>query len=539
MKVYQALARLLVEEVGSPIFGLVGDANLYLVDSFVREFGGRYISAAHENAAVLMALGHANVSGEVGIASVTHGPAVTNTLTALVEGVKSHTPLVLLCGDTAVIDRDNLQDIPQRELIVATGAGFEQLRAPATAAQDLARAVRRAEAERRPVALNIPTDLQHFVAPDRHGYLLRAPALPKAAPADNDLEEAVAVIASARRPIVLAGRDATGEQDRQALLRLASRLDAPVATTLRARSLFIGLDYNLGVFGTLSTPDAIDAIHRSDCVIAFGASLTSYTTAKGALLAGKRVVQVNTSANDIGRWHIPDVGLIGSVDETVDRIIHWLDEAEVPASGFRGELPKEGLATYAVEVPKQNHAAQLGYIEALAWLNRMLPEDRTVVVDAGRFMGKALQYIDVSAPQYFVHTASSGSIGFGMSYAIGAAEADPARTTVLLVGDGGFMLGGLGEFHSAVRNNSNLIVIVCNDGSYGAEHVQLRSKQMDPSLVIFNWPNFATVADALGGTGITLASAANFDAVAEAISNRAKPLLINLKLDPDEVPLHR
>src|SRR5690606_12249701 len=115
-----------------------GDANLYMVDSFTREYGGRYLGAANEAGAVLMALGYATVSGRVGLATVTHGPAVTNTLTALVEGVKSLTPMVLLCGDTAAHDRGNLQDIPQREVILSTGAGFEQMRSAATATDDLA-----------------------------------------------------------------------------------------------------------------------------------------------------------------------------------------------------------------------------------------------------------------------------------------------------------------------------------------------------------------------------------------------------------------
>src|SRR5262249_26357482 len=157
----------------------------------VREYGGKFFGAAHEAGAALMALGYAAVSGRVGLISVTHGPAVTNTVTALVEGVRSFTPLVLLCGDTAIADRQNLQDIPQREVILAAGCGFEQLRAPATAAADLARAIRRAHVERRPIGFNIPTDLQrHEVEYERKSRLV-LPSRSTVLPAGGDLDDAI------------------------------------------------------------------------------------------------------------------------------------------------------------------------------------------------------------------------------------------------------------------------------------------------------------------------------------------------------------
>jgi thiamine pyrophosphate-dependent acetolactate synthase large subunit-like protein len=537
LKVYQAMARALAESGLGPMFGLVGDANLYLVDSFVREHGGRFLGAANESSAALMAIGHAALSGKVGLASVTHGPAVSNTLTALIEGVKSFTPVVLLCGDTAFGDRENLQDIPQRELVLATGAGFEQVRSPATAVADLARAVRRAQMERRPVALDIPTDMQHEVVPYEACPLLVPPSPPKVAPAGDDLDNVVGILAAARRPIVLAGRGAVDDEARAALLRLARRLDAPLATTLKAKGLFRGQDGDLGVFGTLSTPAAVGAILKADCVISFGASLTGYTTSHGAYLKGKRVVQVSPAAADLGRWHVPDVGLVAGVAEAVEAIVHWLDEAEVAPSGFRQELSLDGAAALPV-TGQARGGGRLDYVDALTRLDGMLPPDRVLVMDYGRFMVKALQLIDVPHPRHLLHTGNSGSIGLGMSYAVGAGAAEPKRPVALFVGDGGFMLGGLAEFNAAARHGTDLIVVVCNDGSYGVEHMQLRAKGMDPGLVTFDWPDFAPLAQALGGHGVTVRNGADLDRVGEAIAGGGRPLLIDLRLDPDHVLVH-
>jgi len=197
-----------------------------------------------------MALGYASVSGKVGLATVTHGPALTNTLTALAEGVKAGTPMVLLCGDTVYGDRENLQNISQRDLILATGVGFEPLNKPETAVDDLARAIRRAQTERRPVAFNFPTDMMWQVASNPAAKMLVGFSKAEATPAGDDLDNAVGIIATARRPIVLAGRDAIGNAERDALQRLADRIEAPLATTLRAKGLFRSADYNLGIMGT-------------------------------------------------------------------------------------------------------------------------------------------------------------------------------------------------------------------------------------------------------------------------------------------------
>ena len=81
-------------------------------------------------------------------------------------------------------------------------------------------------------------------------------------------------------------------------------------------------------------------------------------------------------------------------------------------------------------------------------------------------------------------------------------------------------------------------MVVCNDGSYGVEHMQLRDKQMDPSLVMFDWPDFAPLAVALGGRGVTVRSSADLAKAGEAIAACGAPLLIDLKLHPDHVPVY-
>jgi len=536
MTVHAAIAQALADHGVDTIFGLIGDANLFMVDSFVRNHGGRFVASANEAGATLMAIGYAAVTGKVGVATVTLGPGLTNTLSALVEGVKGATSMVLLCGDTPSAERHEISRINQREFVQVTGAGFEQLRSPETMAEDVATAFRRAAVERRPIALNMPKDFQwEEIEYTRVNY--KVPDNLAVVPASDDLDDAIGIIATAKRPLVLAGRGAMHPPARASLLKLAERIEAPLATTLQAKDLFRNEPFNLGFFGTMSSPAAVEAIMASDCIVAFGAGLNPYTTSSGSFLKGKRVVQVNLHPAEIGRYARSDASVVGDSGLVADIMLRWLDEAEIPPSGFRGELSKLGD-----QAPKTDQRPQdtrrpgtVDIAHALARLDQAVPSDRILVTDAGRFLREAWLSIRVPHPQSFVFALNFGSIGMGLSQAIGASMGG-GRPTLLVTGDGGFMLGGLAEFNTAVRCGCDLIVVVCNDGSYGAEHIQFRNRGMDPALSLFDWPDFAPVAEALGGSGVTVRCIEDLDAAVAAIQGRKRPLLIDLKLDPDNMP---
>ena len=165
-----------------------------------------------------------------------------------------------------------------------------------------------------------------------------------------------------------------------------------------------------------------------------------------------------------------------------------------------------------------------------------LAADRVFVTDGGRFMGAAWKRLSVSHPENFLLSVNTGAIGLGMGYAIGAAHARPDQTVLFVTGDGGFMLGGLSEFSTAVRDNLDMVVVICNDQAYGAEYVQFEDRQMDPSMSLFQWPSFAAMAGAMGATGIKVTSEDTLAAALAELEGRNGPVLIELMLDPAQVP---
>ena len=332
----------------------------------------------------------------------------------------------------------------------------------------------------------------------------------------------------------MAGRGAISAKDN--LIALSERLDAPLATTLKGTGLFKGHPHNIGYFGTLSTAPAYEVIGASDCVIAFGAYLHFWTTDKGALLEGKHVIQINHAQADMGAFYQPDVALVADAAKSADNILFWMDEADIPPSGFAQELPPHDISVYPKGDPAKSTDGFISFEYALDRLNEALPQDRIMLTDGGLYITEVWCRIGVPDPNSFHMSDNFAAIGQGMQQAIGAAHGADGRPVVLFCGDGGFMMGGMNEFNTAVRTNCDLIVIACNDSAYGAEHVQMLEKNMDPSITEFNWPSLAGLADAVGGTGIEVASPEGLETAIRAINNRQGPILVELKLDPHNVP---
>ena len=533
MYVHQSIAQAIWDHDIDTMFGLVGDANLFFANHFVSGCGGKMVDAVHEGGTVLMALAYTQVTGKVGIATVTQGPGLTNCFTALREGVLGRRPAVLICGDVPATMSFHPQNIDQREVVKATGAGFEPVRSPETASRDFANAIYRAKKERRPIVLNVPAEF-NWVEVDHEKVVYPFDDAPISVPEGPLHDKAMQMIASAKRPLILAGAGARGAKEQ--LIALSELLDAPLATTLKGTGLFKGHPHNIGYCGGLATEEALEVIKQADCVIAFGTWLHFFTTNRGALFDGAKVIQVNNSRADIGKFYKPDVTLMADVRQTVDSMLQWTHQSKIAPSGFAKTLPSHDISAPPRGNPDDTSDGFINFEYALDKLNEALPSNRIMLTDGGRFITAVWRRVEVPDPNSFHMSDNSAAIGQGMQEAIGAAHGDPSRPVVLFTGDGGFMMGGMNEFNTAVRTNCDLIVIVCNDASYGAEHTHMVNKNMDTSIIEFDWPSFAEVAKSLGGDGIEVTSAEELEEAIKAIETRTRPILVELKLDANNVP---
>ena len=425
------------------------------------------------------------------------------------------------------------QFLAQQPFVESTGAGYVQVPHPGRVVASLEQAARMALGEQRTIVVNCPTEFQwEEVQYEPATLAIRRPV---AEPSDDELDTALGIIASARKPIVLVGNGVVQADAAGSVLRLAERIGAPLATTLRARGLFSAAQGCLGVFGTVSTDVGAELITESDCVIALGASMNVWTTAHNSLLKDRALVHVDMESAQIGRYAPVAASVVADAESAAEEIIRWLDDGEIEPSTFRSHALDllDGAPTQWQATISDGYG--LGAI--ISELVNALPSDTTIAFDGGRFLGEAFKYASAPSPRQQVLSTSFGAVGLGMGAAIGAAVAAPHSPTLLITGDGGYMMSGLAELSSATRCGQPLVVAICNDGSYGAEYDQYVNKGMNPELSLFEWPSFADSAIALGAIGLTIEGADDLDDALKILANPPEEsVVLDIRIGAGDVP---
>jgi thiamine pyrophosphate-dependent acetolactate synthase large subunit-like protein len=534
MRVVDVVARCLHRAGVETFFGVVGSGNFTFTVS-LHALGARFVAARHENGAVCMADANARVSGRLGCVSVHQGPGLTNAMTGLTEAAKARTPLVLVAADTPAGEVRSNFYVDQDKLAEAVGAVPVRVNRPRSAHADAMRAIRTAVGERRAVLLNLPLDVANQEAEWPQDEVARElPVAP--APSPRAVRAVIDAIDAAERPVIIAGRGAVLADARDTLGLLSVQIGAPVATSAMGHGLFNGYDFSLGISGGFASPLASEIIRASDLILAFGARLTRWTTANGALIgAGAKVVQVDLDEG--GFSDRADLTVLGDVRHMAGMLCAELDRRGAPATGRLTDDLRAGIAARRWRDEPFEDASSDRHIDPRALsiaLDDLLPAERTVVVDSGHFMGFPAMYLAVPDPAGFVFTQSFQSIGLGLANAIGAALARPDRLTVAALGDGGAMMG-LPEIETAVRLRLPILFVVYDDAAYGAEVHHFRPMGHPVETVQFPDADFAAIARGAGAHGIVVRTLADLEPVGEWLDRRDGPMLVDAKVDPDVV----
>lgn len=525
-----------IAKSGVPVlFGVMGDGNLGIIDSFMLQ-GGHHVAARHELGAVAMADGYARATNRVGVATCTIGPGFTNGLTAMINARKGRSPVVIVSGDLPtnpelVRSFLRVQEVDQSAL--ARLAGVESIRASVgSLAEDTARALHRAMERSAPVALFIPKDV---LVEDVEVETLVDEARPR--PATQEAEQtqlriAVETIERSSRPVILAGRGAALAGATGNLIALSKRIPALLGTTLRAKDMFKGAPGNLDIVGGYSSALTRDLLGQTDCLITFGASLNDHTTMEDRLIPSDAwIIQCDSD---------PDAM------KTDGKFVHLHGDARTAAMALHDAIPDRGNGADSAWVSAARlelgaHDRHSEYTSSHSdrgldprWLAMALDESlphRILVLDSGHFSGFANVYMHVDSPIDHLFAHDFGAVGLGLGTAIGAALARPDELVALVVGDGGLMMS-LPDLDTARREHTNLAIFVMNDGGYGAEAHRLRLKGHDPGPALFTNPSFTALANAIGIRSMVLATPEDLHELPRFLEEGEMPVLVECLVDP-------
>ncbi|HKX69223.1 MAG TPA: thiamine pyrophosphate-binding protein [Intrasporangium sp.] len=543
MLVAEAVGRALVAAGVDHVFGVVGSGNFHVTNAMVAA-GARFVASRHEGGGATMADAFARTSGRPAALTLHQGCGLTNAMTGIAEAAKSRTPLVVVTAE-ATQPRSNFY-VDQAGLAEAVGAVSRRVTSAGTALADTVGAVATAVHQRATVLLNLPLEIQAHELPDGQSTesveLPPAPAPPT--PSPSEVERLAAALSAASRPVFVAGRGARSHAARDALIALAERSGALLATSAVAKGLFVGEPFSLDVSGGFASPLAAELIRGADLIVGWGCALNMWTMRHGALIApGATVVQVDDTTDALGAHRELTFGVHGDVALTAAGVDESLLEGDLGAgaagrAGYRSPELATRLARELAwrDVPFEDTSTD-GQIDPRALtiaLDDLLPTERVVGVDSGNFMGYPSMFLHVPDERGFCFTQAFQSIGLGLATTIGAALAQPDRLPVAAVGDGGLMMSAA-ELDTVRRLGLPMVVVVYNDDAYGAEVHHFASGGHPMDTVTFPETDIAAIARGYGFTGVTVRTVRDLDAVRSWIAGpRDTPLLIDAKVRGDQ-----
>jgi thiamine pyrophosphate-dependent acetolactate synthase large subunit-like protein len=534
---YQVLAEDIKALGVEAVFGLMSD-DTALFATALDTSGVRFYGARHENTAIGMAEGYAYSTGRLGVAVVGRGPALANGLHAAVYASRTGSPLLLIYGEAATGAQANglgpdYKAFDGVGVLRAAGLRTFSATSPQSVRAVLADAAAAAMAGGA-VSLHLPTNVQlaDIERPAAPLHLQRAGRKPASAKPQS-IAAAAAVLAGASRPLIVAGMGAHRAGARAAIERLADRIGALIVTTARGKDLFRGNPNCLGIIGSFSHSIARRMSDQADCVLVFGAGLNFLTTSFGTSLPQVPLIQVDAVRANIGRWLNADVAVVGDARLVADQLCEAVPARPAKAKPFRDEATARLIAAFhpAQDFQPANTPRTLDPRTLALELETMLPRERNLAVDGGNFL-IVVPYLSVPDPGAFKMIGDFASIGLGFGAALGMAKGRPDRTTVLVIGDGGFLMT-MGELETIVREDLPMVVVLMNDCAYGAELHFLKLRQQPTGKSVFPDVDFAPIAEALGFEAVTIRTLEDLKRLAPKLAKPEGPIFLDCKINAD------
>ncbi|HWM22594.1 MAG TPA: thiamine pyrophosphate-binding protein [Ilumatobacteraceae bacterium] len=511
------------------VFGIVSVHNLPIVDAIGRSAQVRFVETRHEQGAAHCADGYARATGELGVALTSTGPGAANAMGGLLEANHASSRVLMITGQS-----ETRWYGKGRSTIHETDQQLDMLRtvtrhcAHVEHHSDIYAAILRAARDicsgrPRPGAVEIPVDLQ-YAKGELEPVAVRPPVRPS--PDAALVGRAGELLAAAGRPLIWAGGGVVSAGAAGPVVELAERLGAPVLTSVEGRGA-IPEDHPLalGANGDLSAFDQV--IADADVVLAVGTRFQLASNLQIGLSIPGTLIHIDADPGVIDRFHPVDLGIRADAEIGLTALLGDLGGRDVRGAESpyveRATAAREQVIADGLSAMGDDHASIMQTVRDNIGRDAIVVKDSTVagIVWANR-------HLQVYEPRTSMRPVSA-AIGPGLPLAIGA-SVGTGRRTVLIQGDGGFMLS-IGELATAVQERLPIITCVFNDRGYGIlRYIQDTAFAGRRTAVDLHTPDFAALARSMGMASAAVSSADEFaTAFSEAVATD-EPWLIDIDL---------
>lgn len=547
------LVRILEDAGVEYVAGIPG----HTVGDFALAVGGseklKSILVRHEATATFAADVYYRVSGKL-MCAFTHAfPGAANGLVGVSNAYADYSSLFYVSGNTASvgIGRGGYQELSRQindDLRQMIRPGVKRLWEPRTAgdvASDALAALREATSGRPgPVALNVSQEvwsqeIEIASVPTISRFVPEA----RTRPDEDSIARAVALLATASRPVILAGNGVNLGRARAELRAIAELLDIPVATTASGKSAFPeNHPLSVGVAGWTGSAVANAATRSADVILVLGARLAETTTSSwtdGATFAaqGTKIIQVDAELSGIANAYPVEVALLGDMRGVLEDLAAAAPKQSLQREAWHEHLAKERAdwSTVVEESQDPGTVGQIGTGAVVAALRATYDEPINLVNDCGKHHKWIVQQFEAREDDYVISSMGGASMGIGLAGAIGAALARPDVPTIAWLGDGGMSMS-LAALPTVAEYRLPIVTVVIDDASYGVVVNTQLAQVGYTAFALFDGSgtnpdyrlDFAEVAESIGIPARTVTDPADLSDAFAWAKSLGGPALINI-----------
>ncbi|WP_298843942.1 thiamine pyrophosphate-dependent enzyme [uncultured Roseobacter sp.] len=523
------------------VFGMVGHSNLGLADAIrlaVVDKKLKYYGIRHEGAAAFAASAYGKLTGKPAACLTIAGPGATNLITGLWDAKVDRAPVLALTGQvqTQVFGPGAFQDIDLASAFQAVSKFSQTALSTSNHAELMSLACKNAVVNQDVAHLIFPDDMQTLPSDQPAGGPEGRVGSTRITPSQEDTDAAVALLNSAKRPLIVVGHGAYSARDQ--IIALAEKIGAPVVTTFKAKGLVPDSHpLGAGVLGRSGTPIASWFMNEADVLIAFGASFSNHT----GIAPKKDIIQVDYDRMQLGKFNpvkVPVWGEIGAFcDVAAPAIIRHTDAVDQVAElEERWQIWRDEKTRRLAE----EHGNGIHSFAIFEALGRLVPDDTIFAVDVGNNTYSFGRYLETKGSQRVLMSGYLGSIGFGLPAAMGAWAATQdidslrGRKVISISGDGGFGQYPM-EFTTAVKYGMDITHILLHNGELGKISKEQRSGEWPVWETDLQNPSFAAFARLCGGHGEKVTETGEIEEAIRRALDVNGPALVEIMTDAELV----
>jgi acetolactate synthase-1/2/3 large subunit len=526
------------------MFGIPGGAILPAYDP-IYDSTIRHILVRHEQGAGHAATGYAQVTGRAGVCIATSGPGATNLVTPLADAAMDSVPMVAITGQvpSLAIGTDAFQEADIRGITMP----FTKHNFLVTNPDDIPRVIAEAfhiatTGRPGPVLVDIAKDALQKETTYNWPTNIELPGYkPQVTPHQSAINDAAALIASSKKPVLYVGGGVIKANGARELLALAELLGAPVVTTLMARGAFPDSHpLHMGMPGMHGTVAAVTALQKADLLITLGARFDDRVTGKLSTFAvNAKVIHADIDPAEIGKNRYADVPVIGDVRETMKALVPALKAAfaksQPDLTPWLDSMNKL-RATYPLgyDIPSDGSLSPQFVIERLS---QICGPDTIFAAGVGQHQMWASQFVKYEKPRTWLNSGGAGTMGYAVPAAMGAKVGAPDTTVWAIDGDGCFQMTNQ-ELVTCALNDIPVKIAIINNESLGMvrqwQTLFYDSRYSNTSLESKRVPNFPMLAEAMGCVGLACERPEDVDATIEkAMSIDDQPVVVDFRVHRD------